>query len=87
MHVLVYSVFDIKAKQFQRPFYSLTRGTAIRDFQDAVNDPQTSLNKYPDDFTLFEIGTFDDTNGELIPHETKQAVGNALEYLTSKKED
>lgn len=86
MLVQIFSVYDIKSKSFGQPFYSLTRGTAIRSFTDLVNDPQTSINKYPDDFTLFEIGTFDDNSGEILPSsDGKQSVINALEVLLEKQ--
>jgi len=81
MIVLTFSVYDIKSKTFGQPFHAMTRGVAVRQFQELVNNPETTINKHPDDFTLFEIGSFDDNTGEIKSMEEigKQSVINALE--------
>lgn len=83
MYVQVFAIYDIKAKTFGQPIFQLTEGTARRAFSDLVNDPSTQFNKYPDDFTLFQIGTYDDNSGELIsvPDVGKKSLCNALEVL------
>lgn len=80
----VFSIYDSKAEIFRQPFMSPTAGTAIRDFELAVNEKDSMLNKYPADYTLFEIGVWDDNNCEYIIHESKVSLGMAIEYL---KED
>lgn len=61
-----YSVFDNKAKVFSQPFYTVNDSTAIRMFRDAAIDPQTSLAKHPEDFSLYAIGRFDDALGLFV---------------------
>lgn len=58
----VVSVKDRAAGIFNRPFFVLHTNVAVRDFTDEVNRsaPDNSLNKHPDDFDLYVIGTFDD---------------------------
>lgn len=82
MIVCVFAIWDTKAQSFSQPFYAGSKGLAIRSFTDLVNDDKTSVNKYPDDFTLFELGKFDDSDGsfDLLPKPV--AVGNALEFKT-----
>lgn len=65
MKTLVFSVYDSKAEFFGTPFFSQTRGMAIRMFCDAAQDKNTMLAKHPNDFILFEVGTFDDSTGVL----------------------
>lgn len=43
-----------------------TRAEAIRSFRQAVNDPQTPINKTPTDFELYQVGAYDDEKGEII---------------------
>lgn len=62
----IYSIFDKKAVSYMAPFYFPQKGQAIRALEDSVNDSQSMLNKHPEDYSLFELGTFDDTNGIII---------------------
>jgi len=59
------SVFDHAAQVFARPFPVVAGGQAIRDFTDEVNRvaDDNPLYKHPDDYTLYVIGTFDDSTG------------------------
>lgn len=70
MLVQVYAIYDSKSKTFGQPFFSNTNGTAQRDFTNLVNDRQTQVNKYPDDFTLHHIGEYDDALGLVSPPDT-----------------
>lgn len=67
MILLILSVRDRTADAFGQPFYTASRGGAIRSFADEVNrlDPQNMLSKHPEDFDLFELGTFDDNTAQF----------------------
>jgi hypothetical protein len=64
LHFVV-SVKDRAADVFNRPFFVPHRNVAVRDFTDEVNRiaADNQLNKHPDDFDLFFLGTFDDNDG------------------------
>jgi hypothetical protein len=61
----VVSVKDRAADVFNRPFFVPHRNVAVRDFTDEVNRnaADNQLNKHPDDFDLYLLGTFDDSAG------------------------
>jgi hypothetical protein len=80
MIVKIFAIRDAKADAFLQPFFSPTKGTAIRAFSDAVNDSQSQFFKYPDDFTLFELGTFNDSTGGIELLKQPLAIGNSLEF-------
>lgn len=65
----MFTIYDSKAELFLQPFCYKTEGQAIRGFSETINDPQSQIFKYPDDYTLYEIGVFDDDTGtvESIP--------------------
>ncbi len=84
MQKKIYTIHDSKAEAFMNPFFLNSKGEAIRTFTEAVNDPQSTISKYPDDFTLFEIGIYDTDDGLIETYEAKKSLGNALEY---KKEN
>lgn len=61
----VFSVYDLKACAYLQPFFSGNAGSAIRAFEDAVEDPKSPIAKHPSDYQLFELGTWDDNSGAL----------------------
>lgn len=76
----MFSVYDSKAEVYDKPFCMLTKGECIRGFGDAANDPKTTLGQHPADYTLFEIGEYDQITGNIELHKTKLNLGNALEH-------
>lgn len=53
---------DIKVGIFARPFFVNTVAQAVRSFQDEVQrkSPDNELSRHPEDFELFELGTWDE---------------------------
>lgn len=74
MRRLVFSVFDSKAEIFMQPFFAFTQGVALRSFAGACRDPEHEFSKFPEDFTLFELGAFDDSTGEFDCYPAPQSV-------------
>jgi len=80
MLVKIFSIYDSKAQAYLQPFFSPTKGTAIRAFADHVNNPDTDMCKHAEDFTLFEIGEFNDSNAEITLLSTPASLGLAIEH-------
>lgn len=74
----IFTVYDTKASIYGQPFYAVTDGIALRMFSDAVNNnsPDNALNRYPEDFTLYYIGEFDDATGSVTGNLTPILVAN-----------
>lgn len=68
MMMNAYSIYDSKVGQYGLPFFSHHHALALRIVVEAANDDNTNLSKYPNDYVLFCIGTYDDTNGVLQPN-------------------
>ena len=78
----IFTVFDSKAAAYLTPFYAQTKGVAIRQFSDAINaDPSHNFARHPEDFTLFELGTYDDNNSQFTLHDAPQSIGVAVEFI------
>lgn len=60
MRLFCYSIFDLKASVFNTPFFFRSRGEAVRAFIDLANDNKSSISRHPEDYSLFEIGSWDD---------------------------
>lgn len=80
MKIMMYSVYDSKTGVFGQPNFLINRGAALRAWQEAANDNQSNIGKYPADFTMFEIGYWDDETGNVSMHHTKVSLGTALEF-------
>lgn len=76
----IFSVYDSAAESYLQPFFMQTKGQAIRAFTDAVNDNNNVFCKYPDDYTLFELGSYDDSKGSFVMLSAPRSIGNALEF-------
>lgn len=76
-----FTVFDEKASVFMLPFFETTIGQATRAFSDAVNTDDHPFNRHPGDYTLFEIGTYDDNSGNFTNLDTPRSLGLALQFL------
>jgi hypothetical protein len=83
----VYSIKDLKAAYFMQPFVSRNKGEAVRSFSSAVNDAGNSNNlmaKYPADYALFELGTFDEETGAIIPFPSLNLLGTGSDYINQQ---
>ena len=65
MKYVVVSIKDRAADAFGRPAFVPSVGVAIRSFSDEVNrsDSENQMYSHPDDFDLFELGSYDDSTG------------------------
>lgn len=82
MKLVVFSVLDKAVGAFLQPFFSRSKGEAIRSFTDAAGRPDEPFMKHPDDFVLYFIGEFDDSSGLFLPNEP-QRVMSARECMSS----
>jgi len=55
----LYTVYDQKAEAYLQPFATNTHGLAERMFAEMVNTPGHQFNRFPEDYVLYHIGTFD----------------------------
>lgn len=82
----IFTIYDEKAHAYLPPFNLHTSDMAIRVFADCVNSPEHQFGKHPHDYTLFEIGNFDDQKGEI--HKTRsQSLGNGVEFKNLPQPD
>lgn len=82
----IVSVFDRAAQAFGRPVYTNSKGLAVRSFTDEVNRPdrENQMNTHPEDFDLFLLGTFDDSNGLYVLETPPTMLQRAQDVLVPK---
>ena len=64
----LYSIYDIKAEYYSKPFVAQNDEVAQRLITNSFRDPQSSQSEYvlnPQDFQLVRLATFDDGDGHI----------------------
>jgi len=80
MMLLAFAVFDSKAEAYLRPFFAETKGLALRNFVDAVQDSNSPMGKHPEDYTLFHVGAYNQLTGVLESKAAFESLGNAVTF-------
>lgn len=80
----VYSVYDSKAQAYLQPFYAINGAVAARSFAEAANKEGHEFHSHAADFTLFELGFYDDSSGTFTNHTTPVSLGVAIEMIEAK---
>lgn len=81
MKYKTFAVFDSKAGVFSHQWNSHNAATAVRRFAEDVNNEQHPVAKHPEDFTLFEIGEYDEEKGLMTSLATPHSLGLASEHV------
>jgi len=76
--LVVCSIRDAKA-DFHQPFFVKTKGEALRGLMDILSDPNSNIHKYPEDFALFYLGTFDELTGSFALLPQPEHLHNAID--------
>lgn len=83
----IFSIFDSKAAAFITPFFSPTKGTGIRSFKQAANDPTNMFTIHAGDYTLFHLGTFYIETGKITMLDTPENLGLAITHQQPDRDD
>jgi len=88
MQLLAFSVYDSKAESFLPPFFLHNIALAIRSFTQACNDPTHAFARFPEDYTLFHVGSFQSAAepnqppaGTLTQLATPLSLGLATQHI------
>lgn len=82
MKLNAYSIRDIKTDIFAAPWFVPSDGIALRLMRELVQDKRSDLGKYPEDFTLHYIGTYD-TSTAVMESSISRLVCTAIQCLPS----
>lgn len=63
MKAMLFAVHDSKTEAFMPPFVASTPGEAERNFRNACSDPESTLHKFPQDFNLYLVGSWNNQAG------------------------
>lgn len=77
----LFSVFDSAAKLFVAPWHAPTVELALRRFRFTVNEPGNEINKFPEEYSLFHVGEFNQETGEIVAYATPRSLGVAVTFM------
>lgn len=77
----IYAVYDDKARVYGTPQFMLTDGIAIRTLADVVKEPSSMIAKHPEDFSMYELGSYDEASGKITPLENPAFLIRAVSLI------
>lgn len=80
MKLQVMAVYDSKARTYIQPFFCTNVDVAKRVFADAANTAQHQVGMHSSDFTLFNLGTWDDETAVFSSMSEPLNLGLAANY-------
>lgn len=80
MLMKVFSARDMKAEAFLQPFFMPTQGSAIRAFGDACEKQDSPFFQHPNDYVLYEIGSYDDSDAMLVALNPVKMLVSAADF-------
>lgn len=83
MKLLIFSIYDQKAKSWSRPHFGEKVGNVVRQFGDIASDKQHPIGQHPEDYALYQIGQWDDDKGEIKMDATRTSLGMAQDFVKS----
>ena len=83
----IFSIYDSKAAAFLPPFILPKAEMAQRTFADCVNSPDHQFGAHPEDYTLFELGHWDDETGMADYYSTLKSLGLGVNYRVVKDDE
>lgn len=76
MILKIFSVYDSKATAYIAPFFLPATAMALRNFRDCGENPEHAFNRHPGDYTLYELGEFDDGTGTMDTYDQAINLGH-----------
>lgn len=86
MKLLICAIYDHATQAFMQPLFVPTKAAAIRSFADAVSDGKSVFCAHPEDYVMMELGSFDDSSGEIVTPTAPVKVITALECVKPRQE-
>lgn len=64
----IFAIYDKKSQAYATPNFFHHTGQCLRAFEDVVNDKNpNAMSAHPADYSIWQIGEFDDVTGVLTP--------------------
>lgn len=86
MILYIYSVYDVKSKIYETPDFCLNENVCRRNCQSAIMaHSDLKYAQFPEDFVMFQLGTFDNESGLISYADQPEVVFKFLDLFPRKK--
>lgn len=82
MKTQIFTVFDSAAHRYLETFNAPSVEYAIREFRRAVNTEKHQFSQFPEDYTLFHVGEFDQEEGTITGWPPR-SLGVAVTFVSN----
>lgn len=74
-----FAIRDVQVGLYNRPYFMISKGQAIRSFTDEINRPsdENPMYKHPSDYELFYLGEYDEASGTFITLQPELVLSGA----------
>jgi len=76
----MFAIHDLAAGAYLPPFTLHQPAMAVRAFANMTNDITHAFGKNPEDYSLYLIGEYDDTNSKIIPYD-RELIATGIETI------
>lgn len=83
----VFSIYDAKSEGWSKPIYSRNPATCQRELRDVLSKAETPYSAHPEDYTLFELGTWSEFEPNIKYLETPLSHGLLIRYAPKERQD
>lgn len=84
MKLVIVAVRDSAMDAYARPFFVPNTATAVRSFKDEVQNEQSPMSKHPEDYALWELGTFEEDDGKFENLPSPRQLVRAMDVKETK---
>lgn len=81
MKLKLFCIFDSKVGAFNKPFAARTNGEAIRMFESAVKAESGGMRGFENDFSLYEVASFDDISAMFDVPKAPNQIAVATQFV------
>lgn len=80
----LYAIFDTASGVYDGPIPGVSDGHMVRVFSDMANNKDHQIGAHPEDYSLIQVGVWNDANGEINDIPCKTLI-TGLEAVASSR--
>lgn len=81
MEYELYVIYDSATGYYTVPAAQVNDADAMRNFQHEAMNPQSIWNSHPQDFILYKVGIFHNTDGTIQAFQSPERICSAADFL------
>lgn len=84
--MIISAVKDLKSDIFLQPQFQRSVADALRNWEIVANEGDSMVSRFPDDFVLYQLGTFDPNTAQIELLDRPSNLASAAELKRKKSQ-